>query len=128
VDWNMLGARVLKTVVFPGGRLDTRADLRWAVLKSFVDYKSEFEGDVRAVVPLASRVSLIADGNLRFIGVNGDRNRGAQAGFRIEGGLRMEGKGAALELFVAGERRIDPYPLEFNTAQWFSAGFRLVNR
>ena len=37
----------------------------------------------------------------------------------------MEGRGAALELFVAAERLIDPYQLEFSTATWLTAGFRL---
>ena len=32
-----------------------------------------------------------------------------------------------VELFVAGERRIDPYPLEFATATWVTAGFRLLS-
>jgi hypothetical protein len=128
VDWNMLGARVLKSVAASGVRLDTRADLRWVILKSFVDYKSEFEGDVRLVAPIDARVSVIGDGTLRLLGVNDTRGRGAQAGFRIEGGVRVEGKGAAVELFVAGERRIDPYPLEFGTVQWLSAGFRLLSR
>jgi hypothetical protein len=51
-----------------------------------------------------------------------------QTGFRAEGGVRIEGRGAASELFVAGERRIDPYPLEFGHATWFTAGFRLLSR
>jgi hypothetical protein len=128
VDWNLLGVRVLKTVTLPRGRIDTRADLRWAIMRSYVDYKSEFEADARASVPVASRASIIADGTVRLLGVNGSRDRGAQGGFRVEGGVRVEGKGAAVELFVAGERRIDPYPLEFGTAQWLSAGFRLLSR
>ena len=39
--------------------------------------------------------------------------------------MRVEGRGAALELFIAGERRIDPYPLEFSQATWLIAGFRI---
>jgi hypothetical protein len=128
IDWNMMGIRVLKAVTLPGGRLDTRADLRWPIMKSFVDYTSEFDGDARALFPVQPRVSVIADGGLRLLGVDRTRDRGAQAGFRIEGGVRLEGKAAAVELFLAGERRIDPYPLEFTTAQWFTAGFRLLSR
>jgi len=30
-------------------------------------------------------------------------------------------------LFVAVERRIDPYPLEFGTTTWMTAGFKLVS-
>ena len=39
-----------------------------------------------------------------------------------------EGQGGAVELIVAAERRIDPYPLESSAMSWFSAGFRFVSR
>ena len=42
--------------------------------------------------------------------------------------MRFEGKLAAVELFLAVERRIDPYPLEFDTATWWSAGFKLLSK
>ena len=35
-----------------------------------------------------------------------------------QGGVRFAGAGRAMEFFLAGERRIDPYPLEFGTAGW----------
>jgi len=54
--------------------------------------------------------------------------RGGPNGFRAEGGVRFEGSGGAVELFVGAERRIDPYPLEFGTATWMTAGFRLLSR
>ena len=128
VDWNMLGGRVLKVVPVRRGHIDTQADLRWVIKKSYVDYDSEFAGEARAVLPIDQRFSAIADGSLRFLGVDGSQDRGTQTGFRVEGGIRIEGRGAAVELFVAGERRVDPYPLEFGTAQWLTAGFRLLGR
>jgi hypothetical protein len=128
VDWNMLGGRVLKTVPFPAGRIETHADLRWAIRTSYVDYNWEFEGGGRAVMPIRGRLSGIADGDLRLLGVDGTQDRARQTGFRAEGGVHIAGKGAALELFVAGERRIDPYPLEFGTVQWLTAGFRLLSQ
>jgi hypothetical protein len=42
--------------------------------------------------------------------------------------VRLTGSGAAVELFLAVERRIDPYPLEFGSATWATAGFRLLSR
>lgn len=128
VDWNMLGARVLRTMALSGWRLDTRGDLRWTIAKSFVDYDWEFDGGARATVPLHDRFSVIADGDLRFLGVDGTRDRGTQTGYRAEGGVRIDGKGAAVELFIASERRIDPDPLAFGTVHWFTAGFRLLSR
>jgi hypothetical protein len=62
------------------------------------------------------------------VGVDGSRDRGTQHGFRAEGGVRLKGRGALLELFVAAERRIDPYQLEFSTATWMTTGFRISSR
>ena len=62
------------------------------------------------------------------LGVDGTQNRGNQTGFRGEGGLRVEGGAGAMEFFLAVERRVDPYPLEFGTASWVTVGFRLLSR
>ena len=128
VDWNMLGARV--TAAHGRGRvqLQGRADLRGVVQKSFVDYRWELDTDARARVPVTALAALFGGGGVRVLGVDGTRARGTQRGFRGEGGVRVEGRGAAIELFVAGEQRIDPYPLDFSRARWFTAGFRLLSR
>jgi hypothetical protein len=42
--------------------------------------------------------------------------------------VRFEGDAGAIELFVGGERRIDPYPVEFGIAEWVTVGFRLLTR
>ena len=65
---------------------------------------------------------------IRYLGVDGSLDRGNQTGYVVEGGVRFEGRAGAIELFVAGERRIDPYPVEVGTAQWLKAGFRLLSR
>ena len=128
VDWNMVGGRVRKAMTVGVIHLDARADLRGAIKTSFVDYNWELDADLRDLYRVAPRLALISDVDLRLVGVDGSRARGRQAGFRIEGGVRLEGRGASVELFAAGERRIDPYPLEFGTETWFTAGFRLVSR
>ena len=83
------------------------------------------EGEERPPVRVAFQPTGL---EARYLGVDDTRERGNQVGYRAEGGVRLEGSGAAVELFIAGERRIDPYPLEFGTATWFSAGFRLMSR
>jgi hypothetical protein len=65
---------------------------------------------------------------VRPLGVDGSRNRGAQTGGRIEAGVRFDGERGAIELVIAGERRIDPYPLDLSSLSWLSAGFRFVSR
>lgn len=128
VDWNMVGGRISRG--WTSGRLDVRArgDLRGVVQKTFVDYRWETDADVRARWALSPRVGALATGGIRVLGVDGTRGRGTQNGFRGEGGVRLEGRGAAMDLFAAVERRIDPYQLEFSTATWILTGFRLSSR
>ena len=128
VDWNMAGARVLLNQMRGRVSLAEHLDIAGAVQKSFVDYRWEMNGHAGARAPVAPRLAVIASADVRVLGVDGSRDRGTQSGFRGEGGLRIEGPAAAAEIFVAGERRIDPYPLEFGHDAWLSAGFRLVTR
>lgn len=128
VDWNMVGARVQGAVVRGRTTLDTRVDVRRAVQRSFVDYVWEVDARARGRVGVAARTAVIAGGGVRVLGVDGSRDRGTQYGVGGEGGVRLEGRGAAVELFVGAERRIDPYQLEFGTGSWVSVGFRLVGR
>ena len=75
---------------------------------------------------LGPRVALISNTRLRVVGTDGTRGRGTLVGVRSEGGVRLAGTGAVVELFVAVERRIDPYPIQFASATWLAAGFRLL--
>lgn len=128
VDWNMFGGRVEKTLSRGAYSMDARADLRGVIYKSYVDYNWELDSNVRNAYRLGPKVSVISDAGVRLLGVNGSQNRGTQTGAHGEGGIRFDGRGAALELYVSVERRIDPYPTEFATASWFGAGFRLLSR
>lgn len=128
VDWNMLGGRVRRRFLVREATLDARADLRGVIKKSFVDYSWELDGAVRSDVIVGAHTGVMASGGVRVLGVDGSRNRGTQIGYRVEGGVRFTGRAGAIELFVAAERRIDPFPLESGTAHWASAGFRLLSR
>ena len=128
IDWNMVGGRLATSLTRGRLELRARADLRGVVQQTFVDYAWELDTNVDARVGLRPRVAIIALGGARVLGVDGSQHRGTQLGFRGEGGIRLEGRGAALDLFVAAERRIDPYQLEFSTVTWVTAGFRLSNR
>ena len=128
IDWNMIGGRARRTFLAGAMHLDVRADLRASIQRSFVDYQWEFDGGARGDQLLRPGVGLLVAGWIRHLGVDGSRNRGGQTGMRGEAGLRFEGGAGAAELFVAAERRIDPYPLEFGSAVWVSAGFRLLTR
>jgi hypothetical protein len=108
--------------------VDTRVDARKVVKRTTVDYRWEIEADVRARRPLNQATSLVGQFTARMLAVDGTQNRGTQHGYRAEGGVLLQGKAGGIELFVAGERRIDPFPLEFGSAKWVSVGFRFLSR
>ncbi len=129
VDWNALGTRV--TSSSDRGRLEmsTRGQLEYIYKSDFVDYEFMLEGDVAIRYPTDRRVSTVAGGSATLALTDEDvAGRSHVTGAIGHIGLRLEGSAAALELFVALERRIDPYPLSRGTAQWALAGFRLMSR
>jgi len=128
VDWNMLGGRVLRGFAYRQATFDARADVRGVFMKTTVDYSWELDAGVRSDVKVRPQVGLLATVDVRYLGVDGSRDRGNQTGYRVEGGVRFEGRAGAIEVFVGGERRIDPYPVEVGVAQWVNAGFRLLSR
>ena len=54
--------------------------------------------------------------------------RGRQTGGRAEGGVRLSGRGAGIELFIGYERVVDADPIEELPLQWGFAGFRLIGK
>jgi hypothetical protein len=127
IDWNMFGARIAHDFARGRSQWTARADLRRTIQKSFVDYQWELDAEGRGRIDLRPHVSVVSTLNARIVGVDDTRNRGTQTGFLAEGGVRFEGTAGAMEFFIAGERRIDPFPLEFGTATWLKAGFRLLS-
>jgi hypothetical protein len=128
VDWNTLGGRVRRPFKYKEASFDARADVRGVFMKTTVDYSWELDAAVRSDVKLRPGVGLLAAADVRYLGVDGSQNRGNQTGYKVEGGVRFQGRNGAIEVFIAGERRIDPYPVEVGVAQWFTAGFRLLSR
>ena len=131
VDWNMIGGRVRSAAWFAGApSLQAQVDVRGVIAE--VVRRLRLGGGRRTP---AAEVRLTAARRARrrsaafaCVGVDGSRDRGDQYGWRSDGAIRLDGRAAALELFVAGERRIDPYQLEFSTVTWLTTGFRLVSR
>jgi len=128
VDWNMLGVRVRRPFSYRKATFDARADVRGVFMSTTVDYSWELDTAVRSDMKVHPGIGVLASADIRYLGVDGSQDRGNQTGYRVEGGVRFEGRAGAMEFFVAGERRIDPYPVEFGTAQWVTVGFRLLNR
>ena len=127
IDWNMVGGRVRKAWTQGAWALDAQGDVRRIIKKSFVDYNWEVEGQIRARYAWRSGVGFTSHVTWHTLTVDGSRDRGTQTGARAEGGVRLQGSGGAVELFLAAERKVDPYPLEFSTENWLTAGFRFTS-
>jgi hypothetical protein len=129
VDWNFVGAEVLQTG--SAGRLRTERLLRggWTVKRSYVDYTWQAGGLLRLAWATGGSATFIGEASVDFIGVDtriaGGSTEVAAYG---EGGVRLAGRAAALELFAAFERRVDADPIARGPRNWALVGFRIVNR
>jgi hypothetical protein len=128
LDWNMVGIRAMASTNRNRLSLQTQAHLLGVIQRSFVDYMWEARMNADARVAVNSRFVVLSKGGLRVLGVDGSANRGTQIGFRIEGGVSLEGEAGAIELFAAVERRVDPMPFKASIATVSTLGFRLVGR
>lgn len=128
VDWNMLGGRVAKHIEEGDATIDLRADLRRTIVKTTVDYEWELNAGGQGQYRLHPHLALVAGGFFRRLTVDDTHGRGNQTGGRVDGGVRIDGTRGAVEFFLAVERRIDPYPVEFGTVRWTSVGMRFLSR
>jgi len=129
VAWNLLGGRLLHRVEAGGTTLDVALEGGRVVQRSYVDYL--WLGEVNLLVrrPLRSQVGLFAHGTGQLFAV--DKIvvlRGTQAGGRIEAGIRLNGRGGAMEIFAGYEKRVDAHPLDRLQQRWGVAGLRLLSR
>lgn len=129
VSWNSAG--VLATTRTRRGATTATFDVRSAkvVQAAFVDYTWQLGAGVDVEYRVSRRDAVFARGDIAPTLV--DRRvagRDPQLGATIEGGMRLYGTGAGVELFAAWERRVDPYPLERATRSWLLFGFRFINR
>jgi hypothetical protein len=132
IAMNVLEGRILRHFDLRDTTIDLRANVGRLIQHSYVDYT--WIGDVNVIVRhnLKPRVGTYGRIFGELYGVNDDDEpflvkRGAQRGGRVEAGVRLSGKGGAMELFAGYERVIDADPFDRQARQWPFAGFRLVN-
>jgi hypothetical protein len=133
VDWNMMGGRVGTQFTRGGTDVEARFDLLGSILKTNVDYDWELHTGVRVHHRVYGTLGLIGAAQLRHVVTNELFNRGNQTGGRGEGGFRVSGRAATVELYLAVERVIDPYPTVPGpsvpgTETYASVGMRLLSR
>lgn len=128
IDWNMVGMRATRGFNVRGWEVDAAGHALGATKRSTIDYDVESGGDVAARRPLEgrwSRWSLLAAGAVTALATTGSPSRGTLWGSWVEAGMRLDGRGGSLDLFVAHERRIDADPFDRETRSWALVGFRL---
>jgi hypothetical protein len=128
IAWNSILARVMRHVDLDGTSVSLRAEGGPVVERSFVDYTWFGAADIVGRQTLNPVVGMY----LRLFGEmyavdEKIAGRGRQLGGRLEGGVRLTGGGAALELFAGYEQMVDAYQLERRPRRWAFTGFRLVN-
>jgi hypothetical protein len=131
IAWNVAGVRALRRFEPRGTTIDVLAGAGRVVQRADVDYSWTGNADVVARRPLNARVGLFAHALGEVVGVDpAVAGRRTQHDGRLEGGVRLEGRAGAVELFAGYERRIDAYPTDAQrlAQRWAFAGFRFVNR
>ena len=142
ISWNTLGARVESAWTSATGFVATPAnvpdgegsdyvegevEISRAMQQAYVDYSWISRGRVTWRRPLTPTVALHATATGEVIGVERGVVRDERVcGGRLEGGVRVRGRRAALEIFGGYERRIDAYPTDRFRVRWFTAGARIV--
>ena len=129
VAYNELGARLLHRVDFGQWTVDVDAEAGRTVEHAYVDYTWLGDLHLLARAPVSPRFGLFAHAVGHVVGVSGVvPDRGTQTGGMLETGVRIKGKGGAMELFVGFEKRFDADPLDRQAQHWALAGFRLLSR
>jgi hypothetical protein len=124
ISWNAIGMRAR----YARGPIDGHLELTHAMQLAYVDYTWILNAGVRGNHPISRRTSIIGRAYGEVFGVNHlVRDRRVCGGF-VEGGLRINGRKAAIELFAGYERRVDAYPTDRYRVRMFNVGFRVVSR
>jgi len=129
IAWNVAGVRILQRVSVAGTTIDADLEGGSVVQHSTVDYSWTGQLDLLITRPITPRVSAFVKGSGQLIGVDETVNhRSTLTGGLGEAGVRINGRGGAVELFAGFERRIDAYPTLLDSERWVLAGFRLLSR
>jgi hypothetical protein len=131
IAWNVLGARVLRTVnVGDRTSVAVRVGAGFVVQHADVDYQMSADIDLVVRHTVSPSVGVFAKGSGELFTVDpAIRGRmDTQRGGRFEGGVRFEGAGGALELFAGVERRLDADPHDYLPLTWAIAGFRMLSK
>ena len=132
ISWNTLLLRASERRAFNQGAtvVDGRIETARAMQQAYVDYAwtSDARVGVRHSLRSKPRLALLAAASGGVIGVKHELyGRPRVCGGRVEGGIRVNGDAAAIEIFLGYERRIDAFPTDRFRVRMWTIGFRIVN-
>jgi hypothetical protein len=129
ISWNSVGFRAIASSTRGAHSILAAFDAAGVRGQHYVDYTWATNLRVKFDRRLVDRAGIFAEGTGGLKGVDPLRAGRTQhlCGGRIEGGVRLQGRSGAAEIFAGYERRIDAYPLDRGRARWFTFGFRLMN-
>jgi hypothetical protein len=128
VAYNAVELRALGQTSFKGNTLAARLEGGPVVARAYLDYKWMAVGEATLSRQVSPHVTAYGRAYSEVYVV--DRNiydRSSQQGGRFEAGVKITGKGGALELFGGYERVVDAHQFDLLPLSWAFAGFRLVN-
>ena len=134
ISWNAIGVRAEYTSTKRTSAsarsapvLEGELELTHAIKPAFVDYVWLTHMRIDARHPINDRVSLVTSAYGEVRGVNHLFRDERVCGGWFEGGVRLNGRAAAVELVVGYERRLDAYPTDRFRVRMFTLGFRVVS-
>lgn len=129
VAMNALEARVLRRFPLgPRGLVDLKAEAGHLTEKAYVDYTWMGKVDLTVRQQVNSVAGVYGRGYTDFYATDPDiAGRSTQRGARLEAGVRLRGKGGAMDLFAGWERMVDADLFDRQPRSWAFAGFRIVN-
>ena len=126
---NSLGPRFMRRVGGDAQSLDVRVDIRKVIARAYDDNSGIDELDMTVRRRVSPRSTLYGRGYGELIQVDQTvANRGTQRGGKIEAGVKVQGRSAAMEFFAGGEQMIDADPLDRLPRRWAYIGFRLLGK
>jgi hypothetical protein len=128
VSWNLVGVRLSRRFTAGTSTVDAVIDVGRLMQQAFVDYVWASTAELTFRRPLTARTEILATGMGNVVGVSHAVRSERVCGGRLEGGVRLNGRAAAVEVFAAYERRVDAFPTDRFRVRFFALGFRLVNR
>jgi len=129
IAYNEIAGRLLHRIKLGDTTVDADVEGGWVNQHSYVDYRWFGELHLLARHPITPTVGVFVRGDGEMYGVDAAvYNRSTQYGGLGQAGIRINGRGAALEIFGGVERRFDAYPTSLDAEQWALAGIRVVSR